>query len=114
MFLNRGLLDNYSLHSSSPFVLQCAAAGRDPAPGPRAAVLPAALPSPWVGPPLYSLFTVPRAGPTNIDTTGGRDAYFRERDDDNFIDVKYMHHHRDPNTGSCLIFLGGIRERPEG
>ena len=26
---------------------------------------------------------------------GGQDAYFRERDDDNFIDVKYMHHHRD-------------------
>ena len=35
---------------------------------------------------------------------GGRDAYFRERDDDNFID---MHHHWDPtrNPGPCLIFL---------
>ena len=44
---------------------------------------------------------------------GGRGAHFRERDDDNFIDVKYMHHHRDPNTGRRLIFLGGIRERPE-
>ena len=42
---------------------------------------------------------------------GGRDAYFRERDDDNFIDVKYMHHHWDPtrNLGPCLIFLGGIQ-----
>ena len=29
-----------------------------------------------------SPFTVTRAGPTNIDATGGRDAYFRERDDD--------------------------------
>ena len=26
--------------------------------------------------------TVPRAGTTNIDATGGLDAYFRERDDD--------------------------------
>ena len=24
-----------------------------------------------------------------------------------------MHHHRDPNPGPCLIFLRGIRERPE-
>ena len=24
---------------------------------------------------------VPRAGPTNIDATGGLDAYFQERDD---------------------------------
>ena len=40
-------------------------------------------------------------------------AHFRERDDDNFIDVKYMHHHQDPNTGPHLIFLGGIGERPE-
>ena len=39
---------------------------------------------------------VRRAGTTNINATGGRDAYFHERDDD------------------CLIFLRGIRERPEG
>ena len=48
------------------------------------------------------------------DKVAGMLTYFRERDDDNFIDVKYMHHCRDPNTGPCLIFLGGIPERPEG
>ena len=55
-----------------------------------------------------------RSWPRPARRQGGRDAYFRERDDDNFIDVKYMHHHRDPNPGPCLIFLGGIREWPEG
>ena len=73
--------------SSVPGPKACVHAGGrlDPASAEPPETTPAAcasVPSLQVGPLLYSLFTVPRAGPTNIDMTGGRDANFQERDDD--------------------------------